>query len=239
MPYSFRPGHKLKRPARYGDEMDTSPEPGSAAEDHHSPPPSSREPASFTSHLTATALTTSSTVAYNQNPAPMRDVGNSSDRSKMANVKFIKTRKRPVSDAQKEDRDNTPPPRRPAGRPSKATRVAAPAVLPEGHVTSPFMHPKPAAFPSLPTVTAPSPSPAQVILDFSGNGMKELVEALEKGNAETVIAILRHFDGLYATGTEEWYESLRRRWGEDESNTEVNTPCETWRSHQGVCVGCY
>ena len=70
--------------------------------------------------------------------------------------------------------------------------------------------------------------------------MKELMDALETGNDEMMTAILRHFDSLYATGTEEWYENLRGCWGENESNTnKVNTPYETWRSHQGLCVGWY
>ena len=157
----------------------------------------------------------------------MRDVGNSFKPSKMANVKFVKTKKRPrADDAQPEHLDDTPPPRRPAGRPRKAHRAvtaaaSAPAVLPEIELAVTFAHPKPAAFPSLPTDRPPSPAPT-IADNFAGNGMREMMDALEKADKETVTAIQRHIDGLYATGTDKWYEELRGRWGKDESDTGVS-----------------
>jgi hypothetical protein len=144
----------------------------------------------------------------------------------MANVKFIK--KRAIADEQQEDEqqedeheDILKPARRTGGRPSKVARAAAAATTPANDLTDTAAHPKPAAtFPSLPT-TAP-PSLPVVTGDFAGNGMREMMEALEKGNEEAVTAMKRHVDGLYAKGAEEWYKELRRQWVHDMSKTEVS-----------------
>jgi hypothetical protein len=246
MSYSLRPGDKLKRPARYEDELDTSPESGSASHDtvtdsHSSPssaaqtiPPLRHVPARLLSmHSSefnvppAIAITPTSPAAQGPYPTPpTRDTDNTKGRRKMANVKFIK--KRTIADEQQEDEhEGIPKPaRRIGGRPSKVARAAAAAAATTSanDFTDTVAHPRlAAAFPSLSTNAPPSPS--VFTGDFAGNAMKELMEALEKGNEDAVTAIKRHVDGLYAKGAEDWYKELRRQWAHDMIKTEVSEPC--------------
>jgi hypothetical protein len=233
MSYSLRPSSKLKRPARYEDELDISPEPGSSIHDtvmeSQSPPDPAAQtvisPARYLPGSSSAPFTvhpaTSSAAAQGPPPTPaMRDADSTKYRRKMANVRFIK-KKAVANEHQENEREDIPglSRRRSGGRPSKVTRDAAAATATANDSTATVSQSRSAAFPSLST-NAP-PSPPVIIGDFVGNSMKELMEALEESDEEAVTAFQQHVDGLYATGPE-WYKELRGRWAKDESNTEVS-----------------
>lgn len=163
---------------------------------------------SATSTLTVpgTRHSTSPDAVQHQHPPEQR---------KMANIKVIKRKTRARS-RKWEERDDSPGHTR-AGRSVKipeSTVDRTSEVLPDN------LSSKPAAFPSLPTNTLPPPPTA--IVDFDGNGMKELMDAMQKGDSESVSAIHTHFGKMYKASTDMWYAELRSRWSPNESNLTVS-----------------
>ncbi|KAF1830116.1 hypothetical protein BDW02DRAFT_601950 [Decorospora gaudefroyi] len=136
----------------------------------------------------------------------------------MSNIKYVKAKKRTRTVEQDEPQRNDAPPNRLLGRPAKAAKLSATSASAD-ESTSSFLRSKPAAFPSLLTDTPSSLS--KIVPDFSGHGMKELMEWTERGDEENATAIKLYFDGLYEASAEAWYAELRRLWDPEESDVKI------------------
>lgn len=134
----------------------------------------------------------------------------------MANIKFVKHKKRARSEEQDAYEQHEEAPVR--SRPLRSGKVPTSSA---GSVAAPYFNPRPAASPSLPS-NAPW-LPPTAIGAFAGNGMKELVHAMDE-DQERFVAIKSHFDRMYAASPDAWYAGLRERWSPEQCTATVSCP---------------
>ena len=217
MPYSLRPEAKLKRPARYNETGDLdfsdSPEPKSgnrdsvidldefSLSDTLTADPSTPEPSSFTTdalHLSQTPPSKMDISGVPRSAIPSTiGIPNPPKSRKMANVKYVKKRRR----------EDTPPESKRARRTNKAAQRVAASL--EDEPSPALSAPRPSAFPSLAGNAPPLPS---ATVEYTKHGLRELMEAIVDEDDERVRKIKRQFAVEYEVGTGFWYEDLRNSW---------------------------
>lgn len=243
MSYSLRPGNKLKHPVRYqsesdDDDLDAIAEPRNDMDatqsgfqalsaykvDLQSQSPTQSYP-TLTSRSAPTSKPTSHTAPYHPSPSAHTEAQRSPQQlRKMANVRHVRKRLHSARDKE----------------PSKRSRDRSPTAQPDGgqaasratqgthSSTSIFTHPKPAAFPSLPT---DEPAPKTSILDRSRHIARAIMDSMEKSNKKAITACECLVDSMYNTTDfpdhvdekeRTWYVELKARWAANETASEVS-----------------